>query len=552
MHAYARLRTARAALAACLVLLALPGRGLATGSKIDRDTELLRAQVAAQQAQIDELRRMLDDQRKLIEAVISGKAGMAPGPAGGPDAPASVVARTPAATTAPAAAAPRQNDARQPGPLNFRVGSVDFTPSGYMEFAAVVRNRNVGSGIATNYGSMPFADTVNGNLREYRLSAQTSRLGLRLDSVVAGAAVRGYLETDFLGIVPGNVAVTSNSDTLRLRLFWADVRKNKIEFLAGQSFTMMTPNRKGLSALPSDLFLPQVVDPNLHVGMLWNRNPQLRFVYHASDAAAVGVSLEAAEQYGGGGAGSGIVTLPSELAPYYEGQMNTGSSGFATPNPHQDFVAKIALDPAFGEKAFHVEAAGVLTQFAFYNPLTGTNCGAAGGGGSLNVNLELATRFRIFANSFYSRGAGRYLVGLGPDVIIKGDGSPSPVGASSLLAGVEYQAGRRTAVQGYWGTARFDRNVAIDPATGAEVGFGYTGSPSNHNREISQGTVGLSHSFWRDPKLGSLMVMAQVSRLFREPWYTAPGDPGRASLNMFYLKIRYSLPGAPPGPGAPR
>ena len=39
-----------------------------------------------------------------------------------------------------------------------------------------------------------------------------------MDSNVGGADVRGYLETDFPGIVPGNVAVTSNSDTLRLRL----------------------------------------------------------------------------------------------------------------------------------------------------------------------------------------------------------------------------------------------------------------------------------------------------------------------------------------------
>ena len=305
MSAYFRLKTGLATLAAGMVLLTLPGVGLASGPKIDRETELLKAQVAAQQAQIDELRRILDDQRKRLDSVIGARAGTLPSPSDVPEAPASVVTRLPAATTAPAVLAPHQDDARQSGPLNFRVGSVDFTPSGYMEFAAVVRDRNVGSGVATNYGSIPFANTVNGNLREYRLSAQTSRLGLRMDSVVAGAAVRGYLETDFLGIVPGNVAVTSNSDTLRLRLFWADVRKHRLEFLAGQSFTMLTPNRKGLSALPSDLFLPQVVDPNLHVGMLWNRNPQVRFVYHANDATALGISLEAAEQYRRRGRGLG-------------------------------------------------------------------------------------------------------------------------------------------------------------------------------------------------------------------------------------------------------
>jgi len=40
--------------------------------------------------------------------------------------------------------------------------------------------------------------------------------------------------------------------------------------------------------------------------------------------------------------------------------------------------------------------------------------------------------------------------------------------------------------------------------------------------------------------------MAQYSHLFREPWYVAPGGPSKASLNLFYVKIRYSLPGAAP------
>jgi hypothetical protein len=31
---------------------------------------------------------------------------------------------------------------------------------------------------------------------------------------------------------------------------------------------------------------------------------------------------------------------------------------------------------------------------------------------------------------------------------------------------------------GYYGGAYFKKNIAIDPANGQEVGFGYTGSPS--------------------------------------------------------------------------
>jgi hypothetical protein len=51
-----------------------------------------------------------------------------------------------------------------------------------------------------------------------------------VDAKVRGFDLLGYLETDFQGVVPGNVAVTSNSDTQRLRLFWVDMRKNKFDF----------------------------------------------------------------------------------------------------------------------------------------------------------------------------------------------------------------------------------------------------------------------------------------------------------------------------------
>jgi hypothetical protein len=40
--------------------------------------------------------------------------------------------------------------------------------------------------------------------------------------------------------------------------------------------------------------------------------------------------------------------------------------------------------------------------------------------------------------------------------------------------------------------------------------------------------------------------MTQYSYLFRQPWHVAPAQPGEANLNMFYLNLRYSFPGAPP------
>ena len=88
--------------------------------------------------------------------------------------------------------------------------------------------------------------------------------------------------------------------------------------------------------------------------------------------------------------------------------------------------------------------------------------------------------------------------------------------------------------------------MAIDPANGQPVGFGYTGSPGNHNRAIQEGTFGFTHTFWRDPNYGAMQFMVQYSYLVRHPWYVAPGQPGAANLNMLFLNLRYTLPGAPP------
>src|SRR4030095_3284906 len=97
----------------------------------------------------------------------------------------------------------------EPAPLSFTIGSTRITPVGFMDFTAVFRSKNVGSGLGTSFGTVPFANSVNGNLSEYRLSAQNSRLGARLDSHVSGFDVLGYLETDFLGFTPGHSAVTT-------------------------------------------------------------------------------------------------------------------------------------------------------------------------------------------------------------------------------------------------------------------------------------------------------------------------------------------------------
>ncbi|HEX3101564.1 MAG TPA: hypothetical protein VHQ01_07230, partial [Pyrinomonadaceae bacterium] len=517
------------------------------GTQTNDEIELLKAQLAAQQSEISELRKAVDDLGDLIKDLRRPKSEPAT-----PLAPVSIgIASSDNKQTdrigEGATGAGQSGIVRDdPSPLSFRIGNVDVTPLASLELTGLFRSKNVGSGVGTSFGAIPYDNTVNGNLSETRFTAQKIRLGFRVDARVRQMDILGFVETDFLGFSPSNVAVNSNSDTLRLRLGWVDIQKNKIEILAGQSWSMLTPNRKGLSPLPQDIFLGQGLDSNYHIGLTWSRNPQFRVVYHPSNTVTLGWSLEASEQYAGGAGGSGAITLPSGLVASYGPQLNTGNSTFGVPNPHLDSIAKIAFDPKFGSRAVHFEVAGLLSRFEFYNPLSKQKFTATGGGVAVNGNLELFKNFRLIGNSFYNEGGGRWLFGQGPDLIIRGNGSPELVRSASTIDGVEYQVTPKTMIYGYYGGDYFDRTVTIDPANGEPVGFGYTGSPSDHNRSIQQATFGVNYMFWQDRNYGSMQFLSQYSYLIRHPWFVVPGQPRSANLNMIYLTFRYTLPGASP------
>jgi hypothetical protein len=169
-----------------------------------------------------------------------------------------------------------------------------------------------------------------------------------------------------------------------------------------------------------------------------------------------------------------------------------------------------------------------------------------GGGASFNLSYDLTRRFRLLANSFLGNGGGRYLFGQGPDVVIRGDGSPELVRSHSGLTGFEYQATPRLLVYANYGFYYVGRRTVIDPATGTPVGYGYTGSPDTHNRVLHEPSAGLSFSVFKSPEFGALLLQTQYAHFIRHPWFVAPGRPGSANNNTLYLNVRYVLPGSPP------
>ncbi len=437
---------------------------------------------------------------------------------------------------------PFPQNAPPDSPLQLKIGDAYITPIGFMDFTGVWRNKNDGGSIGTSFGSIAYGNVYQTNLSEFRLSMQNSRIGMRVDAMVKGAHVIGYLEADFLGNLPANVLVSSDSNTMRSRVYWVDITKNNWEVLGGQTWSLITPGRTGISPLPQNLFYTQDIDVNYQAGLVWGRIPEFRLVYHAGDKAAIAIALDNPEQYVGGSSGGPVPTFPALLTTYPGGQLNNGATTTGVPNVAPDVIAKVALDPS---KRAHIEFGGVERNFKVWNPNNMNHYTAQGGGGFLNMNFEVVKGLRLVTNNYWSDGGGRYIFGQVPDLIARADGSLSLIHTGSTVSGFEYTQ-KNTFVYGYYGGIYVERNFAYDANGTTRVGYGYTGSAASNNRTIQEATFGMTQTLWKDPKYGALQLMFQYSYLQRNPWYVATGQPSNANVNMVFWNLRYLLPGMPP------
>lgn len=567
-----------------LLPAALTAQSTASDPK-EAEVTALKQQLADQQRQIDMLRLTLEDQKRLIER-ISGSATLQPGSIAAPAAPATpgnqdftlpsktlgqVASATPvipAAPAAPAVVPPSILNPSQPPPAGaatnpceanpegqapafFRIGSTCVVPVGFLDATLLWRDKNAASSIGTNFGSVPYNNVANGKLSEFRFSPQNSRIGFRFDGDWKGTHFIGYNEFDFLGTSGAtNLTVTNGAFVPRLRLYWVDVRRGKVEFLAGQSWSMLTPNRRGISALPGDLFYSQVMDVNYMAGLTWSRQPGFRVLYHPNEKVTFGFSAENPDQYIGGSAGGSSIVLPSAFTGLAGTQLDNSPNisvanpVLAVPTVHPDFIAKVAWDPT---ARFHGEIAGIERTFKIVNPnnlALGVTSTKAGGGVQLGLNGEIFKGFRLISTNYWSDGGGRYLFGQAPDVAVTAQGNLSLIHSGGTVDGFEATYGNWL-IFGYYGGILIEKDVIID-TNGAKVGYGYVGSANSQNKAIQEATVGFNQTWWRSPRYGAINLIGQYEYLTRDPWSIALGAPKATHDNTIYLDIRYTLPGSMP------
>jgi hypothetical protein len=547
------------------------------------EVEALKAQLAEQQKEIDALKAAIQVQQKFFERSSStSSASLAPGStASSSSTPASTSAKTNndifalprskalgdvASTTpivppvAPISTSAMSGQVPGPGggnpceappdavsiPPYLRLGSVCIAPVGFMDATFVWRDKDAGSGIGSNFGGVPYNNTVTGKISEDHFSIQNSRLGFRADGDWKGIHFIGYNEFDFLGTSGAtNITVTNGAVVPRIRLYWVDVRKHGWEFLAGQSWSMLTPNRRGISPLPGDIFYSQVMDVNYMAGLTWTRQPGFRVLYHFGDTATWGFSAENSNQYIGGYAGEGTVTLPAALTSLSGTQLDAANTVFSAPQLTPDFISKFAWDPS---SRFHAEVGGVLSTFQILNnPGNLTNAQytkKAGGGVLFEMNGEVVKGLRLITTNFWSDGDGRYLFGQAPDLTVTANGGMSLMHSGGTVDGFEARTGK-TLWFAYYGGIYIPKDVQID-TTGKYVGYGYIGSANSQNKAIQEITVGFNQTMWASPRYGAINLIGQYEYLTRNPWYIAAFAPDATHDSTVYFDIRYTLPGSIP------
>lgn len=548
-----------------------PNSGAAGSGSVSDDLKALREaisqqqqQIAQQQQQLQKLQQQLDEKNvaKQQDASTSATTGSSS------SMKTRMAENTPHVTnaslnTTPVSATMVQETEKRESPLSFRIGGTEFTPGGFIDFENVFRTTNTGASITSPFGTIPFSNTAQGHLTEFRSTGQYSRFNLKIAGKYGENKILGYIEGDFNGNDATNVFVTSNPHTTRVRLAWADFRRGNWEILAGQTWGLQTPNRVGLSPMPSDVFAPIGEDAQTHVGLPYTRAAELRVNYHFSDHFQWAVAVQNPDQF------AINATFPTAFNAVLATQLDQGAITSA-PDAFPDFHTKMAWDTDMSGKHMHFELGGILTSVKTTAvPVGGTTFDkhtSIGGGFDGALNLEVAKGFRFVANGIWGDGIGRYLIGLAPQaVVVPIQTGPatftidnSMVHSGGAIIGAEATA-HKSQFGFYYGGFYAQRNSFAD-LTAANIatpiscgpgqpllnkpciGFGGTNSANTNNRAIQEGSFDWTQTMWRNPQYGALLLVTQTSYLTRAPWFVAAGAPKNAHLIMGYVSLKYVIP----------
>ncbi|HEY2064781.1 MAG TPA: hypothetical protein VGG84_02405 [Gemmatimonadaceae bacterium] len=444
------------------------------------------------------------------------------------------------------------------GPSTIRYKGVQITPIAFFAAEALYRQRNETADMGSSFNGIPFSQTTNGQMSEFRASGRQSRFGLLAEGKLPTMSLTGYWEGDFLSAGVTSNSNESNSYTFRVRQFWGQAAfPSGFTVSGGQMWSLLTPSKSGV--LPRGEFTPLTIDAQYAVGYDWARQAGFRISQKLSNGLWLALAAEEPQ-----------MTFAARNAPtnFVIGQaggsqLNSGANYSTDMAP--DVVAKVALEPGFGH--WEVKAVGRAFRERIVDP-TNVNGGSrndntfAGGIGA-SAFLPFAKMADLTISGLYGRGIGRYGTSQLPDVTVHADGSLAPIRQAHGMVELDVHATPKFDVYAIGGVEYAFREASVS-AAGRGVGYGSPilsnagcdaeyaptgpfapgGTPAGtcnaDTRSLAQGNLGFWYRFYRGPA-GTFQWGMHASHTVRNTW-DGLGDHPQANENMLFTSFRYYVP----------
>jgi len=533
-----------ASLGALMSLGTAPGAE-AKQSQDDLSSKEMARQIQALRDQVESLQHRLDTQaaaQEQTKAAADGAAAQAAAAkAQATEIPAQVEAQVRTAV-----------DAAKPKTDKIYYNGVTVTLGGFLAAESVYRSRSEQADIGSSFGAIPFNNSALGQTSELRFTARQSRFSaLAEGDVNPDTHLAFYSEVDFLGAAQTANSNESNSFTPRIRTMYGTVDWNNLglHFLAGQSWSLITLNSKGIA--PRTEIPPPAIDAQYVPGFTWTRQPQIRLTKDFNKQVWAAVSLENPQTTFYTGANA----LPATVHLNYNAPAGSlfNSANTMSLNRLPDVVAKIAVDPSFAHRTAHLEAYGLYRSF--YERLNYSNQSASGAGFGAGLIVPLIPKILDFqVSGLAGKGIGRYGSGQLADVTFDPAGNIRPISEIEAMAGLTLHPTPKLDIYLFAGEEKDSaQSYDLTTGTGAVVGYGYgnplysnsgcvsetaTGGCAGNTRLIQQGTAG----FWYRPYAGSfgrIQWGLQYSHTERKAFAGAGGIAPVANDNMVFGSFRY-------------
>jgi hypothetical protein len=455
---------------------------------------------------------------------------------------------------------------------------VKVTLGGFIAAETVWRQRNEVADIGSNFGAIPYPFSPLYHENEFHGTARHSRISVLVEGALDPVQkLSGYYETDFLGVGTTSNENQSNSWAPRLRqaYFTYDNSYWGWHFLAGQAWSLLTPNQVGIT--PRKENIPLTIDANYVDGFNYDRNWQVRLVKDFGPTVSLGISVEnpatlfaastatapagTGGTFASGGIVNGVVTNISNPG----GSFLTGAT--ITTDQAPDIIEKAAFDPGWG----HYEILG-LQRFFTDNVLicalgpclansvgqagTTSNKSAFGWGVGGNMLVPILPKYLEFTgNVLYGEGIGRYGAGQLPDVTIASDGSLTPLSGLTAMVGLIGHPWEGLDVYAYGGIEQVNAsffNVRTTLLGYGNPGFSNLGctittpssfagtTPTNciaNNRRLEEITVGFWQNLYKG-EYGRVAAGAQYEYIRRQAFAGIGGAPSTDD-NIVMTSLRY-------------